>query len=78
MRLPLLVISPFAKVNYVSGSLTDTTSVLKFVEDNSLGGARTGTSSFDNLAGSMNDMFTFGGPAAAKLILRPSTGAVVR
>ncbi len=78
MRLPLLVISPFAKVNYVSGSLTDTTSVLKFVEDNWLGGARTATSSFDNLAGSMNDMFTFGGPAAAKLILRPSTGAVAR
>jgi phospholipase C len=78
MRLPLLVISPFARVNYVSNSLTDTTSILKFVEDNWLGGARAGTSSFDNIAGSLDDMFKFGQPGAAKLLLSPKTGQVLR
>ncbi len=78
MRLPLLVISPFARVNYVSNSLTDTTSVLKFVEDNWLGGTPTGTSSFDNIAGSLTDMFKFGSPTAAKLVLNPRTGQIAR
>jgi phospholipase C len=78
MRLPLLVISPFARVNYVSNSLTDTSSVLKFVEDNWLAGTRTGTSSFDNIAGSLTGMFKFGSPAAAKLVLNPRTGQIAR
>jgi phospholipase C len=33
-RLPLQVISPYAKQNYVDHSLTDQTSVLRFIEDN--------------------------------------------
>jgi phospholipase C len=33
-RLPLLVISPYARENYVSHALTDQTSVLRFIEDN--------------------------------------------
>ena len=33
-RLPLLAISPYAKQNYVDHALTDTTSVLRFIEDN--------------------------------------------
>jgi phospholipase C len=77
-RLPFLLISPFAKTNYVSSSLADQTSILAFIENNWLGGLRTGTSSFDNIAGSLNDMFTFNKPAAAKLILNPATGAAVR
>src|SRR6185312_12184097 len=51
-RLPFLVISPFARKNYVSNSLIDTTSILAFIENNWLGGERTGTASFDNIAGS--------------------------
>lgn len=53
-------------------------SVLRFVEDNWLGGQRTGTSSFDNIAGSLNNMFTFNNPGAAKLVLNPATGAAAR
>lgn len=33
-RFPFLVISPWAKVNYVDHTVTDITSVLKFIEDN--------------------------------------------
>jgi phospholipase C len=73
-RLPFLLISPFAKKNYVSNSLADQTSILAFIEDNRLGGQRTGTSSFDNIAGSLNDMFTFNDPNAAKVLLNPQDG----
>jgi phospholipase C len=73
-RLPLLVISPYAKVNYVDHSLTDQTSILQFIEDNwSLG--RIGGSSFDALAGSRFNMFEFeDGGDARKLLLDPATG----
>ena len=33
-RLPLLVISPYARSNYVDHTLTDQTSILRFIEDN--------------------------------------------
>src|SRR5499426_4525971 len=56
-RLPLLVISPYAKKNYVSHVLTDQTSILRFIEDNWLGGQRLSAISFDNVAGSLADMF---------------------
>ena len=70
----MLVISPYAKANDVSGSLTDQTSVLAFIEDNWLGGQRTGTSSFDNLAGSLNGMFSWDHPSFAPYLLDPATG----
>jgi phospholipase C len=67
------VISPFAKQNFVDSTLTDTTSILRFIEDNwSLG--RIGDQSFDALAGSILNMFNFQGPAAAPLFLDPTTG----
>ena len=73
-RLPLLVVSPFARVNFVDHSLTDQTSILRFIEDNwDLG--RTGDQSYDELAGSLDPMFDFDHPAAAPLILDPKTGA---
>ena len=75
-RLPLLVISPFAKQNFVDSSLTDTTSILRFIEDNwNLG--RIGDQSFDVLAGSLLNMFNFSGPATPKLFLDSGTGLVV-
>ena len=37
-RMPLLVVSPFAKRNFVDHTLTDQTSVLRFIEDNWLDG----------------------------------------
>jgi len=46
-RLPLQVISPYARVNYVDHTLTDQTSVLRFIEDNWLKGERIGGGSFE-------------------------------
>jgi phospholipase C len=58
-RLVLIVISPWAKRNFVDHTLTDQTSILRFVEDNWLGGERIGQGSFDTLANSLNNMFDF-------------------
>jgi phospholipase C len=59
-RQPLLVISPYAKKNYVDHTLTDQTSVLKFVEDNWLAGQRIQTGgSFDTIAGTIENMLSF-------------------
>jgi phospholipase C len=58
-RLPFLVISPYAKVNYVSHTRISQASVVRFIEDNWLGGERLGDGSFDATAGSIRDMFDF-------------------
>jgi phospholipase C len=73
-RLPFLVISPYAKRNYVSHTLADTTSVLRFIEDNwKLG--QFGDQSFDALAGSILDNFDFSSePREGRLQLDPTTG----
>ena len=73
-RQPLLVISPWAKVNYVDSTVTDQSSTLRFIEDNwNLG--RIGDDSADAIAGSLLPMFDFShGPQAPRLILDPSTG----
>jgi phospholipase C len=72
-RLPLLVISPFAKANYVDSALTDQTSILRFIEDNWNVG-RIGGSSFDALAGSLLNMFDFADGGGRQLFLVPATG----
>jgi phospholipase C len=76
-RLPLLVISPWAKINFVDGTLTDQSSILRFIEDNwNLG--RIGGGSYDVLAGSLLNMFDFNHELfLRKLILEPSTGEPV-
>lgn len=73
-RLPLLVISAHAKPNFVDHTLSDQSSILRFIEDNwSLG--RIGGTSFDALAGSLLNMFDFEeGASARKLYLDPATG----
>jgi phospholipase C len=72
-RLPMLVISPFAKANYVDHQLTDQSSILRFVEDNwHLG--RVGGASYDRLAGSLLDAFSWNTPSNAPLTLDPATG----
>ncbi len=58
-RLPLMVISPFARNNFVDHTLTDQSSILRFIEDNWLGGQRIGRGSFDSIAGSITGMFDF-------------------
>ena len=73
-RLPLLVVSPFAKRNFVDHSISDQSSVLRFIEDNwKLG--RIGNGSFDALAGTLVNMFDFDSEHHAhQMILDPNTG----
>jgi phospholipase C len=76
-RLPLLVISPYARVNFVDHTTTDQTSILRFIEDNwALG--RIGDQSYDELAGSLEAMFDFDHSSASAVQLDPKTGAVMK
>jgi phospholipase C len=72
-RLPLLVISPYAKHNYVDHTVTDQSSILRFIEDNWVGGQRI-EGSFDSRAGSLQNMFDFKNPQNDNLLLDESTG----
>ncbi len=74
-RQPFLVISPYAKRNFVDHTITDQSSVVKFIEDNWLGGERI-AGSFDAIAGSITSMFDFNHcrDEDGILILDPNTG----
>ena len=79
MRQPFLVVSPWARRNFVDHSLTDQTSVIHFIEDNWLGGQRLPVGSFDVLANSIIQMFDFSNQQnnqdqPNRLFLNPSTG----
>ncbi|MGC2400766.1 MAG: alkaline phosphatase family protein, partial [Acidobacteriaceae bacterium] len=76
-RLPMLVISPYSKQNFVDHNVTDQTSILRFIEDNWVGGQRI-TGSFDALAGRLNTFFDFKNPDTTQYILDSSTGLVVK
>jgi phospholipase C len=74
-RQPLLVISPWARRNFVDHTITDQTSVIHFIEDNWLGGQRIGQGSFDGIANSLTQMFDFTRMREnGTLFLDPSTG----
>jgi phospholipase C len=74
-RQPLLVISAWAKQNFVDHTVTDQSSVLRFIEDNWLGQQRIGQGSFDSLAGPLNGLFDFSSQHGnGRLFLDPSTG----
>jgi len=80
-RMPLLVVSPFAKRNYVDHTLTDQSSVIRFVEDNWLDRQRIQPGgSFDTIAGTLDHMFDFDDrdeDHPRKLILDEKTGNVL-
>jgi phospholipase C len=80
-RQPLLVISPFAKRNFVDHTLTDQSSVLRFIEDNWLNGERVQPgASFDTIAGPIDNMFDFDHRTEdhpRRLFLNPDNGSVV-
>jgi phospholipase C len=73
-RTPLLVISPYAKQNYVDHQITDQSSIVQFIETN-WGLPAMGSGSSDVKAGSLLGMFDFA-KKAPKLILDPTTGEV--
>ena len=78
-RLPLLAMSPFAKSNYVDSSVTDITSILRFIEDVFLDGRRIGGGSFDAISGSLNPLFDFSrAPNLTPVILDGRTGQPIR
>jgi phospholipase C len=75
-RLPLLVISPWAKHNFVDHTVADQSSIVRFIEDNWLNGKRIGQGSYDAYAGSLLNMFDFQQLPYTKLKLDPVTGLV--
>jgi phospholipase C len=78
-RLPLLVISPWSKQNFVDHTVTDQSSIIRFIEDNWLGGQRIGQGSFDGIASSIDQMFDFHKERAnSRLLLDPNTGEPTR
>jgi phospholipase C len=83
-RLPLLVVSPWSKRNFVDHTETDQSSILRFIEDNwNLGridgpvAPPPGQESFDRLAGSLGNLFDFFRPHARRVFLDKFTGQVV-
>jgi len=74
-RLPLMVVSSWARQNFVDHSVTDQSSIIRFIEDNWLGGTRIGQGSFDGIANSISQMFDFTRIREnRRLFLDPSSG----
>jgi len=81
-RLPMLVISPYARVNHVDNDLSDQASIINFIEYNWRlpgipGSADQVLSKLDRSEGVPFDlagMFDFRHPQADRLILSPATG----
>ena len=73
-RLPLLVISPWARANFVDGTLTNQASIIRFIEGNWRLGQIKG--SFDSVSRSLNQMFSFDHKHGKNkvLLLDPTTG----
>jgi phospholipase C len=84
-RMPFIIVSPFAKENYVDHTVTDQSSIVRFIEDN-WGLGRIGDSSFDQHSGTLLNMFDFDHSHrrepefqnhSRRLILDPQTGEPV-
>jgi phospholipase C len=74
-RLPLLVISRYAKSNYIDHRMTDQSSIIRFIEDNWRLG-RIGGDSNDAKAGSLFGFFDFD-RHAPRVVLDATTGQVL-
>jgi phospholipase C len=76
-RLPLLVISPWAKQNYVDGTFAEQASIPAFIEDN-WGLGRIGGNSADSTAGSLMNAFNFDQSygSAPAIIMNDTTGEI--
>ena len=76
-RLPMMAISPWARVNYVDHVVLDQTSIIRFVEDNWLNGQRISGGSFDSVANSIDGMFDWSAPTNATFTLSEESGEIV-
>jgi phospholipase C len=83
-RLPMLVISPYAKANYVDDNLSDQASIINFVEYNwrlpsiqgSFDSALDKVDQQEHIPFDLAGMFDFGAtPNTTPLLLNPNTGA---
>jgi phospholipase C len=91
-RLPLIVVSPFARRNVVDHSVTDQSSILRFIEDNfglgrldpTPGKSVANGGSFDQVAGSLGGLLDLDGRhddfhgENDRLLLDPGTGQPLR
>ncbi len=79
-RLPFLVISPWAKTNFVDHTVTDQSSAIAFIEDN--WGLNRIEGSTDAIAGKITNMFDFtlkkGKVKAHKMYIDPNSGAFLK
>jgi phospholipase C len=81
-RLPVIVVSPWVAPNTIHHTQLEQTSIMKFIEDNWLGGQRIGGNSFDqrpvSLGISPPSVFDFNvaDARAPKVYLDPASGAV--
>ncbi|WP_322102451.1 alkaline phosphatase family protein [Paraburkholderia sp. J41] len=64
-RTPFLLISPYAKANFVDHTQITQASVVRFIEDNWLGSQRLGNASFDATAGDIRNMLNTTGDSPA-------------
>jgi len=76
-RIPFMLISPWAKPNFVDSTPITQASVVRFIEDNWLNGQRLGGGSNDASAGSIMGMFNFSAaPHNQPVFLNPTTGMI--
>ena len=78
-RMPLLVISPWARSNYVDNTFTEQASITQFIEDNwNLG--HVGGGSADETAGTLDNMFDFApnAPRSPAIIMNDATGEITK
>lgn len=73
-RQPLLVVSPYSKVDAVDHTRTEQASITRFIEDNWHAG-RIGDASFDTRAGNLTGAFDFKHPNDRQVLLN-SDGSV--
>jgi phospholipase C len=81
-RIPMMVISPYAKKNSVDSNLTDQASIINFVEYNwglpgipgSADQVLAGRDASEGVPFDLAGMFEFGGKRDGKLYLNPTTG----
>jgi phospholipase C len=73
----MMVISPYAKTNYVDSTLLDQSSIIHFVEDNWLHGQRIGNGSFDTITNSIANMLSIQPTTCFRyVLLNDQTGEV--
>ena len=81
-RLPLILISPFAKKNFVDHGVTDQSSIIKFLEENWALNSSELPNSLAQIAGPLDNMLDLSkrvgrGIDSNQLFLDPSTGTVI-